>query len=103
MIITDEIKKLVEEAAFVPVTTVSEEGKPHLIVVGEIKEVKEDDILALGIYKMETTQKNIAATGVMQVALVTKADGPKGVRLSGQACIVDGEVLFKAEKAERLI
>lgn len=39
----------------------------------------------------------------MQVVLASKADGPKGYRLTGTACIEGKEVLFKAEKAEALL
>lgn len=103
MVITAEIKALAEQVVFVPITTVSEEGKPHLIVVGQVKEVRDGDILVFGVYKMEITQQNIAANGIMQVVLATKSDGPKGFRLSGKACIEGKEVLFKAEKAESLL
>ncbi|MBO8170133.1 MAG: pyridoxamine 5'-phosphate oxidase family protein [Thermoanaerobacteraceae bacterium] len=103
MVITDEIKKLAKEAPFVPIITVSAQGEPHLIVVGQVKEVKDDDVLAFGIYKMERTQQNIKETGSMQVVLASKVDGPKGYRLTGKACIEGKEVLFKAEKAEALL
>lgn len=103
MVITDTIKKMVEEAPFVPIVTVSAQGEPHLIVVGKVKEIRDDDVLAFGIYKMEKTQQNITATGKAQVAIVSKTDGPKGYRLLGSACIEEKEVLFKAEKAEALL
>jgi len=38
-----------------------------------------------------------------QVILASTADGPKGYRLSGEACIEDNKVLFKAEKADSLM
>ncbi|HVJ49715.1 pyridoxamine 5'-phosphate oxidase family protein [Desulfitobacterium sp.] len=103
MLITNDIKKVISEAPIVPIVTVSATGEPHLIVVGKVKEVKEDDILVFGIFKMEKTQQNIKETEVMQVALVSKTDGPKGYRLSGKACIEGQAVLFKAEKIEALI
>ena len=103
MVITTEVKTLIEQVPFVPITTVSGDGTPHLIVVGKVAEVRDDDVLAFSIYKMETTQKNITDNGVMQVILASTADGPKGYRLSGEACIEDNKVLFKAEKADSLM
>lgn len=103
MVITDEIKKLATEAPIVPITTVSTQGDPHLIVVGQVKEVKDGDVLVFGIYKMKKTQQNIKETGAMQVVLASKTDGPKGYRLTGTACIEGKEVLFKAEKAQALL
>jgi uncharacterized protein len=103
MVITEDIKKMIPEAPFVPIVTVSMQGESHLIVVGQVKEIKENDVLAFGIYKMEKTQQNIQQTGLMQVAIVSKTDGPKGIRLSGKACVEDKLVLFKAEKAEALL
>lgn len=103
MVITDTIKNLAKQAPFVPITTVSMEGQPHLIVVGKVKEIREGNVLVFGVYKMETTQQNIIANSQMQVAIVSTADGPKGFRLSGTACVEGNEVLFKAEKAETLL
>ncbi len=103
MVITEKIKQLVEEAPFVPIATVSAEGNPHLIVVGKVKEVRKEDILVFGIYKMEETQQNIKDNGKMQVILASTVDDPKGYRLTGEACVEGDEVLFKAEKAESLL
>lgn len=103
MVITEEIKKMIKEAVFVPIVTVSEQGEPHLIAVGQVKEIKEDDVLAFGIFKMEQTQKNIQQTGLMQVAIVSKSEGSKGFRLSGKATVEGKFVLFKAVKAEALL
>ena len=103
MILTDEIKSLSEKVPFVPIATSSKDGVPHLIVVGKVKEIRDDDIIVFGIYKMEKTQQNIADNGLMQVVLAATADGPKGYRLSGKACIEDKDVLFKAESAEGLL
>lgn len=103
MIITSAIKQMVKEAAFIPIVTVSTQGELHLIVVGKVKEIKDDDVLAFGIYKMERTQQNIKENGTMQVALVSTTDGPKGYRLVGKACVDGQDILFKVEKAEALI
>lgn len=103
MVITEEITKMITEAPIVPIVTVSAQGEPHLIVVGQVKEIKENDVLAFGIYKMQKTQQNIQQTRLMQVAIVSKTDGPKGYRLSGKASVEGELVLFKAEKAEALL
>jgi ethanolamine utilization protein EutQ (cupin superfamily) len=103
MIITEEIKNVISKAPFVPLVTVSAKGEPHLIVVGKVAEVREGDVLGFGIYKMETTQKNITETGQMQVIIATMEGGPAGYRLSGKACVEGKLVLFKAEAAEKLL
>ncbi|WP_366921515.1 pyridoxamine 5'-phosphate oxidase family protein [Metallumcola ferriviriculae] len=103
MVITNDVKAVIEQAPFVPITTVSADGQPHLIVVGKVKEVRDDDILVFGIYKMETTQQNITDNGLMQVGIAATDDGPKGFRLSGKACVEGKEVLFKTEKVESLL
>jgi len=102
MVLTDEIKELVTKAPFITIVTVSMDGEPHAIVVGK-GDIKEKDILAFGIYKMEKTQQNIKANGKMQVVIASMEGGPKGFRLSGKASIADKQVLFIAEKAEALI
>lgn len=103
MVITKEIKEVITKTPFVPIVTVSSQGEPHLIVVGKVLEVREEDVLVFGIYKMAQTQKNIMETGKMQVIIATTQDGPKGCRLTGQACIEGKQVMFKAEKAEALL
>jgi predicted pyridoxine 5'-phosphate oxidase superfamily flavin-nucleotide-binding protein len=103
MVITEEIKDLVTKAPFIPIVTVSPEGEPHAIVVGKVAEVREGDVLAFGIYKMEVTQQNIKHNGKMQVIISTMDGGPKGFRLTGKACVEGKLVLFKAEKAEALL
>ena len=102
MVFTDDIKAAVAKTAFIPILTFSEAGEAHLIVVGKGEPVAEDT-LSFGIYKMETTQKNIASTGKAQVVLVDMENGPKGFRLTGKACVEGGKVLFKAEAVEALL
>jgi hypothetical protein len=102
MVVNDEIKSLAKEAPFVPISTVSSQGEQHLIVVGEVKEIN-DDQLTFGIYKMETTQENLEATGDMQVILASTKDEPKGYRLIGKGEAQDDKVLFKIAKAESLL
>lgn len=103
MIISQEIKELIEQAPVVPIATVSANGEPHLIVVGNVKEVRENDTLAFGVYKMEITQQNIKANGLMQVVIAVRDGGSKGYRLTGKASIENNLVLFKAEKSEKLL
>ncbi|MDR3541567.1 MAG: pyridoxamine 5'-phosphate oxidase family protein [Desulfosporosinus sp.] len=103
MIITQEIKDTVAKAPFIPITTVSAQGEPHLIVVGKVAEIRDGDILGFGIYKMEITQQNIKDNGTMQVIIATMEGGPKGFRLTGKACLEEKLVLFKAEKVEMLL
>ena len=103
MVFTEEIKDVVSKAPFVPLVTVSAQGEPHLIVVGKVAEIREGDVLAFGIYKMEVTQQNIKNNGKMQVLIATMEGGPKGFRLEGTASIEEKLVLFKAEKAESLL
>lgn len=98
-VLSDEVKKILIESPFVALATMSREGKPHLIVVGKVKEIK-DDLLIFGVYKMNKTRQNIEETGAMQVAV---AQGKAGYRLSGKACVKDGEVHFLAEQAESLL
>ena len=103
MVITKEMKELILQAHTVSIVTVSHKGEPHLIIVGEVKEVRDDNTLVFGIYKMQATQQNIRDNGKMQVAIATKDGGPKGYRLSGQASIEEQQVLFKVEKVESLL
>lgn len=103
MVITEKIKEVILKAPFIPITTVSANGEPHMIVVGKVMEVRDGDILGFGIYKMEVTQQNIKDNGKMQVVIATMEGGPKGFRLEGKACIEEKLVLFKAEKVEELL
>lgn len=103
MVISQEIKDLIEQAPMVPIATVSASGEPHLIVVGKVKEVRESDTLTFGVYKMEKTQQNIKANGLMQVIIAVREGGSKGYRLSGKATVDGSLVLFKAEQSEKLL
>ncbi|MBO8169864.1 MAG: pyridoxamine 5'-phosphate oxidase family protein [Thermoanaerobacteraceae bacterium] len=103
MVITKKIQDLIQQAPIVPIVTVSSQGEPHLIVVGQVKEVREGDTLVFGIYKMQTTQRNIRETGEMQVVIASREGGPKGYRLTGKAWVEGQQVLFKAESAEALL
>ena len=98
--LTPEIKKVIAQSPFIAITTLSASGQPHLIVAGKVKEVRGDDTLVFGVYKMEKTRQNLAATGVMQVAAVAEK---KGYRLSGKARAEGDEVIFTAEGADVLL
>ncbi|HHW42401.1 pyridoxamine 5'-phosphate oxidase family protein [Desulfofundulus thermobenzoicus] len=99
-VLTPEIKKVIAESPFLALNTISKDGQPHLIVVGQAKDVREDDTLVFGVYKMVKTRQNLSETGLMQVAAVS---GKVGYRLTGKATARDDEVLFKVEKAEALL
>jgi hypothetical protein len=99
-VLTPEIKEVIAQSAFVPITTLSGDGQPHLIVVGKVKEVRDNNTLVFGVYKMEKTRRNLAETGVMQVAVVS---GKKGYRLNGKGRAEGDEVIFTAEKVNALL
>jgi len=99
-ILTPEVREVVTQSAFVPLVTVSGDGKPHLIVVGKAREFRGDDTVVFGVYKMVTTGRNLAETGIMQAAAVA---GKKGYRLSGRARVEDQEVLFTVEQVDALL
>ncbi len=90
MVITKEIKEQTSQAATVSIVALSNEGESHLIIVGKVAEVRDEDALVFGIFKMP-------------VAIATQEGGPKGYRLSGQASIDGKQVLFKVKKAELLL
>ncbi|WP_242841633.1 pyridoxamine 5'-phosphate oxidase family protein [Desulfitibacter alkalitolerans] len=98
--LSTEIKEVIVKSPYISIVTVSAEGKPHLIVVGKAAGIRNGNILAFDIYKMEKTQKNINENGIMQVAAVY---GKKGYRFSGKACVKNKEVLFRVEAIEELL
>ena len=55
MIITENVKNVIENSAFITLVTQCEDGTPHPIIAGK-GEVASDTVL-FGIYKMEVTQK----------------------------------------------
>ena len=103
MLITKEIKDMISGAKTVSIVTVSNEGEPHLIIVGKVAEVRDDDTLVFGIFKMNNTQQNISENGKMQIAIAVNEESPKGARLTGQASIDGQQVILKVEKAEMLL
>lgn len=99
-VLTEEIKEVLGQAPFIPITTLSGDGQPHLIVVGKVKEIRGGNMIALGIYKMAKTRQNLAETGLMQLAAVS---GKKGYRLCGKARVEGEEVILTVDTAESLL
>ncbi|MCG8402737.1 MAG: pyridoxamine 5'-phosphate oxidase family protein [Firmicutes bacterium] len=99
-VLTPEIKEVVKQSAYVAITSLSGSGQPHLIVVGQVKDIPDDNTLVFGVYKMEKTRQNLAETGFMQVAVVS---GKKGYRFSGKARAEGDKVYFTVEKADILL
>lgn len=101
MIINEEVKKVIEDSAFITIVSTNADGSPHPIIVGK-GEVKGDTVV-FGIYKMIQTQKNIQANNNVSIVVGTKNGGPKGYRLMGTATAAEKQFLFTAQKAEALI
>lgn len=99
-ILTPEIKETITKAPFLTLVSVSKAGEPHAIIVGKVKEIKSDNVLVFGIYKMKKTRENLSETGFLQVAAVA---GKSGYRLTGKANFTDSEVIVNIEKAESLL
>jgi predicted pyridoxine 5'-phosphate oxidase superfamily flavin-nucleotide-binding protein len=102
MVITEELKEIVQKTAFLSLVTVNADGTPHPIIAGR-GEVAGDTVI-FGIYKMEKTRANLLKNKNAWVVGATVTDGkPKGVRLAGTAEAQDKKLVFAAEKAEMLI
>ncbi|AEF86964.1 pyridoxamine 5'-phosphate oxidase family protein [Treponema primitia ZAS-2] len=101
MIITDEIKKVIEATAFITLVTINPDGTPHPIIAG--KGQVEGDTVVFGIYKMEVTQKNLAQSNKAWLVGATKEGGPKGYRLAGTAEAKEKKLVFTTVKADILI
>lgn len=101
MIINEEIKSVIEGSAFLPLVTVNADGTPHPIIAG--KGQVAGDTVVFGIYKMETTKKNLTVNKNAWIVAATMDDGPKGYRLIGTAEAIDKQLTFTAIKVEALI
>jgi hypothetical protein len=101
MIITEEIKGIIEGAAVITLVTVNADGTPHPIIAGK-GEVDGDKVI-FGIYKMVVTQGNLLKNSNAWVVAGTKDQKPKGCRLAGTAAAQDTKLLVTATKAEELI
>jgi hypothetical protein len=102
MIITEEIKQIIRETAFLSLITLNPDGTPHPIIAGK-GEVSGDSI-EFGIYKMEKTQANLRNNKNAWVVGATLTEGkPKGIRLIGTAAAQDKKLIFSPAKAEPLL
>ena len=101
MIVTNEMKSVIEHSSFIALGTMNEDNTTHPIVVGGGKVV--DDTIVFGIYKMEVTQQNLVKRNSMWVLAATLDASPKGFRFSGTAKANGKELVFSVEKAETMI
>lgn len=97
----EDVKAVVEGSAFITLVTIKADGTPHPIIAGK-GQVDGDNIL-FGIYKMEQTQKNIAADSRAWLVACTMGDGPKGFRLAGTASVNDKQLVFTPTSSESLM
>ncbi len=98
--ITAEMKEVLLASAFIALVSVSEEGRPHLIVVGKVKAIKDDSRLVFGVYKMDITRKNLSQTDFLQVVAVS---GKVGYRFSGNATVQGEELVFSIQQVDTLL
>jgi uncharacterized protein len=98
--ISSEMKEVILASPFIALASVSETGRPHLIVVGKVKEIKDDSHLVFGVYKMDVTRKNLSQTGNLQVVAVS---GKEGYRFTGKATAQDSELLFAIHQVDTLL
>jgi len=102
MIITEEVKQIVEGTAFLTLVTVNADGTPHPIIAGK-GEVAGDTVI-FGIYKMEKTRENILKNkNTWVVGAIIKDGKPKGIWLIGTAEVKDKKLVFTTVKTEALI
>ena len=101
MIISEDVKKVIEDSAYITLVTQCEDGTPHPIIAGK-GEVAGNTVL-FGIYKMEVTQRNLAAFPKAIIVACSKEPGPIGYRLTGTAMPNGKKLVFCPEKAEALI
>lgn len=101
MVITDEVKAVIENSPLITIVTSNPDNTPHPIIVGG-GEVSGDTVV-FGIYKMESTQKNLASNPRTFVLAAVKENGPKGYRLEGTAGVEGDKVVFTPTKAEAMI
>lgn len=101
MVINEDVKKVIEGSAFLSLVTLDADGTPHPIIAGKGEVV--NDKVVFGIYKMETTQKNLISNKNAWIVGATKDDGPKGYRLTGTAEARDKQLIFTPTKIDALI
>lgn len=98
---TEEMSLVIQKSLYLTLVTINADGTPHPIIVGG-KEQKEDNI-AIGIYKMNVTQKNLMVNHKAWVTVATVDGDPKGFRFEGTASVMDGKVIFMPDTAEVMI
>jgi general stress protein 26 len=101
MVITEDIKGIIEGAAVITLVTVNADGTPHPIIAGK-GEVDGDKVI-FGIYKMVVSQENLKKSSNAWVVAGTKDQKPRGCRLTGTAAAQEKKLIFTASKAEELI
>jgi hypothetical protein len=101
MEIDNDVKKVIEDTAFLSLVTLGADGTPHPIIAGK-GEVSGQNVV-FGIYKMEVTQKNIASNNKAWVVGATMEGGPRGYRLAGTAAVKDKQLIFTPTKIVKLI
>lgn len=101
MIINEEVQAVIGTSAFIPLVTINPDGTPHPIIAGKGEVVGET--VVFGIYKMEQTQKNLAANNAAWIMAATMQGKPVGYRLSGTAVVNGKQLIFTPQKAEAMI
>jgi uncharacterized protein len=101
MTMNEDVKAVVEGSSFLSLVTMNSDGTPHPIVAGKGEVV--GDTVVFGIYKMETTQKNLKANKNACVVAATMDGGPKGYRLTGTVEAKEKQLIFTPTKTEALI
>lgn len=101
MKLTEEMIAVIQTSPYLTLVTMNTDGTPHPIVVGG-KEQKEDRI-AIGIYKMDVTQKNLTNSHRAWVTAATMDGTPKGFRFEGTATVENDKVVFAPDTAEVMI
>ena len=97
-----EMKAVVKNAPYLSLITLNADGAPHPIIVGG-KELDGENI-AIGIYKMEITQKNLAADPRAWIMASTiNGQEIKGYRFAGTAKVAGKKVVFTPDTAEAMI
>jgi len=97
---TGEMKDVILASPFIALASVSESGQPHLIVVGKVKAIKDDNYLVFGVYKMDVTRKNLSQTDSLQVVAVS---GKVGYRFTGNATVQGDELVFSIQQVDTLL
>ena len=102
MKLTEEMKQIIQEAPYLSLITVNGDGSPHPIIVGG--KTLDGDNIAIGIYKMETTRKNLESDNkAWLLASTLDEEGPKGFRFAGTALVNGKKVVFTPTNAEAMI